>query len=316
MPMLVLSGLNNPTGVGVLGDGRVLVVESGAGRIVIPGDDGSVSVFAEGFATGSFLPFEIGPLSVLVHPDGSVIVGEGGGTIGTERVSFFGSDGVAMGERTIVPPGGGNFFGMALHPATGSLFVASANTNEIFEVAVGEGGFGQVTSFVENTAAPPIGFAAPTGLAFEADGSLIVGFGEIGGAGIVRLSTADQSADESVGLVSFVLYETDRLVTSVAVRANDGTVLFTETAFDASGTTGGRIGMILSDGSVETFLDGLAGPSALAIGSDGTLFVTELGATPNGASGSLSRIETDSQNDVPAIPTPPATPPSDNGAPS
>lgn len=307
MPETLAVGLNNPTGIGVLGDGRVLIVESGAGRIVIPGNDGEVSVFAEGFAIGSFLPFDIGPLSVLVHPDGSVIVGEGGGMIGAERVSFFGADGMEMPERVLVPPGGGNFSGLALHPTTGSLYIASANTNEIFVADVGEGGIGEPISFIADTTTPPIGFSAPTGLAFEADGSLIVGFGEIGAGGIVRISTEG----ETPGMFEAVLYETDQLITSVAVRAGDDTIFFTETSFDASGTMGGRIGMISADGVVETFLEELSGPSAIAIGPDGTLYLTELGDLPNGDSGTASRIETDSQDQETPTPTSPIDSPTD-----
>ncbi len=292
MPEVLATGLNNPTGVAVSGDGRVVVAESGAGRLITPGEDGMVSVFADGFAVGSFLPYDIGPLSLLAGADGSVLVGEGGAMIGEERVSVFSADGTATPERDVLPGRGGNYAGIAIHPTTGALYVASANTNEIMVADVVEGGFGDVRVFLADTTAPPIGFSAPSGLAFEADGSLIVGFSEIGGAGIVRIATEGETA----GMLSDVLYETEQLVTSVTVRAADGLIFFAETAFDASGAMGGRIGTIDAEGTVGTFVDELNGPTAVAIGPDGTLYLTELGDVPNGSSGLVSRIETDSQD--------------------
>ena len=288
---VIATGLNNPTGVAVLGDGRVVIAESGAGRLVVPGEDGTVSVLAEGIPVGSFLPYDIGPLSVVEAADGSILVGEGGGMIGAEQVSVWGSDGTAMVERAVVPGRGGNFAGLAIHPTTGAMYVASANTNEILTADAGEGGFGAAAVFVADTTMPPIGFVAPSGLVFESDGSLLVAFAGLNGSGIVRLATEGEMS----GMLSDVLYETDDLVTSVAVRAGDGMIFFTETAFDASGTSGGRIGMIDTEGMVETFLDTLNGPTGMTVGPDDFVYVAELGEVPNGMSGSVSRFETESQ---------------------
>jgi hypothetical protein len=310
-------GLNNPTGLSVLGGGTVVVAESGAGRLVTISDAGEITPFTSDFPVGTFIPYDIGPLSVLVQADGSIIVGEGGESIGDERVTIVGPDGVRIDSLTLTPISGGNFSGLAIHPVTGDLYIASANTNRVFRAPAGEsGGFGTAVEFLSDTTLPPVGRSAPTALAFADSDTLLVGFGDLTGGGIARFTVgmdADPPIDEPVdgavgedvvldetnvgaaqvsdeGVFLGQSYETSGIITALAVRPSDGAVFFSETEFDVGGAQGGRVAQLADDGTVVDLLNNLDGPSALAFASDGVLYVAVLGDTPNATAGSVMKI--------------------------
>ena len=102
----LVDGLNNPTGIAILADGSLVVAESGAARLINVATDGTTTPFAAGFQLGTYFPYDIGPLSVHVAVDGTIIVGEGGASVGRERISFFEAQGAALAERTLIPVGG------------------------------------------------------------------------------------------------------------------------------------------------------------------------------------------------------------------
>ncbi len=287
---LVLEGLKNPTGLAVLDDGTLLVVESGAGRIFALDPAGATSTLVGDFTLGTFVPYDIGPLSLVVRQDGTLIVGEGGEPIGHERISLFDSTGAPLDDATLVPLSGGNFYGLAIHPTSGDLYAASANTNRILRAPPTEGGgYGEMVAFVENTTDAPVGYAAPTALAFESSGVLLVGFGGFDGAAILRLST---DGDE-LGLVIDEPYTTDKMITAIAVRPSDGAVFFAEAAFESNRLAAGRVARIVVDEegneAIETFVDKLTAPSALAFGGDDSLHIATLGAQPNDGSGTVHK---------------------------
>lgn len=308
----VATGLNNPAGILVRTDGTLLVAESGAARVVTVDAAGDLSTFIGGFPLGSFFPYDIGPLALFMLDDGTLLVGEGGQSTGRDRIQFYSDTGEQLADRTLTPVRGGNIAGLAVHPVTGDLYAASAGSNVIHRsTPTGDGGFTDPDEFVSDTTAPPIGLEAPTGLAFEPDGALLVALSGFGGSGIVRLST--DPAAESVLLDR--AYETTGVVTAIAIRPSDGGVFFTESTLVSNQLGVGRVARLNAgrngDTAVDIVVDGLAAPSALAFGSDGTLYVAILGATPNDETGALLAIRglvPDAAPDT-TTNTPPATVP-------
>lgn len=293
-----VDGLNNPTGIAVLADGSLVVAESGAARLITVAADGSTAPLAAGFQLGTYFPYDIGPLSVHVTVDGTIIVGEGGASAGRERISFFDAQGAAIPDQTLIPVSGGNFYGLAIHPLTADLFVSSADRNAIFQASRGEdGNYGEPTEFVADTTQPPIGRSAPTALAFEADGSLLVAFADDDGGAVLRLAT------DTPGSVSVIaeLYSGDGVITAIALRPSDGNVFFAE--YDPSRPTQGRVAGFTEEGNDRTVLSNLTMPSALAFATDDTLYIATLGATPNTTTGAILVVRSNS-SDPPSEPAP------------
>jgi sugar lactone lactonase YvrE len=76
-PFLVATGLADPEGVAVDGDGRVLVVEGGTGRLFRVEDGGRRQLVASGLPTGTVgigLPLLNYSSDVLVRRDGTIVV--------------------------------------------------------------------------------------------------------------------------------------------------------------------------------------------------------------------------------------------------
>ncbi len=293
----VANGLNNPTGLAVRPDGTLLVAESGAGRIAALDADGNTSTFASEFSTGTFFPYDIGPLSLMLLEDGTLVVGEGGESTGRERISFYDTTGVELPDSVIVPVSGSNFNGLALHPTTGDLYAVSTESDRIFRLpALDGGGFGSAQEFVAATAQPPISRAAPSGLAFEPDGMLLVAFSDFEASGILRLTT---ESDAGSALVD-VLYETSSIVTSVAVAPSTGEVFFTEAVYAGNQLGRGRVGRFIErDGAftAETYIDDVTAPAALAFGPNGALYVATLGATPNTNAGGVLMADSETTSE-------------------
>ncbi|MCH7527653.1 MAG: hypothetical protein IID39_09470 [Planctomycetes bacterium] len=300
-PEVIVAGLNNPTGVAVLDGGTLIVAESGAGRLISLAADGTTEPLVSNFALGTFSPYDIGPLAVLALPDGTLIVGEGGAPF-RERVSFFSPEGVSLSELDMTPLSGGNFSGLAIDPATGDLYIAGADTDNIFVAVALEGGlFDDPVEFIADTKLAPIGWAAPSALAFDVDGTLLVGFSGSKGSGIVRLAPANQQSTPFVEQV----YSSTRMVTALAVRPSDGVIFFAE--FDLLQTTPGRVATITETGDEPaTYLENLAGPSALIFDSTENLFIATLGTTPNGDAGSILKVagKDAGEPDEPNLPEP------------
>jgi len=279
----VAGELNNPTALLFIPDGRLLVAESGAGRVISLDEAGSASILIDGFTIGTYSPFDVGPLSLALAADGSLIVGEGGERIGRERVSFYPADG-APGPDALVPRGGSDFFDVALESSTGRLFIASAGSDRIFVAdPSAAGGFAAPVNFVADTTGEPLRMAAPAALAFDAQGRLLVGFADQDGGAILALNT--DPAAVSV-LISAVAPNTSP-VTSIAVRPSDHAVVYAT----LDGPLSGSIHMITPDGTQSSLASGLPGPTDLAYDSGEVLHATLLGQSPNGNTGQVVRIE-------------------------
>jgi hypothetical protein len=282
----VVEGLNNPTGLLVSTDGSLTVAESGAGRIIRVDTEGAVTTLVDGFDLGTYTPYDIGPLSLALAGDGSLIVGEGGNRAGRERVSFFGSDGTATHEA-LTPVRGSDFFGIALEPSTGALFIAGTGSNRIYRAAPATaGGFDPATDFVTDTLAEPLSAAAPSALAFDGEGRLLVGFADADGGKISVLTTAAEAESPYVE----DLVAATGSVMAITIRPSDGAIVYVEQGAGGIGT----IHVIDPEGVESTLASGLAGPTDLAYPPSTTedkLYVTLLGDTPNAEAGSVVTVE-------------------------
>jgi hypothetical protein len=279
----VAGELNNPTALLFARDGRLLIAEGGAGRVITLDQAGNASILIDGFALGTYSPFDIGPLSLAETADGSLIVGEGGERFGRERVSFHAADG-SPGPDALVPRGGSDFFDVALEPSTGRLFIASTGSDRIFVAdPAAPGGFAPPVDFVADTTADPLRTAAPAALAFDAQGRLLVGFADQGGGAILALNT--NPAAVSV-LMSAVTANTSP-VTSIAIRPSDDAIVYAT----LDGPLTGSIHLIGPDGVQSALAPGLPGPTDLAYDPNEVLYATLLGPAPNANTGQVVRID-------------------------
>ena len=279
----VAESLNNPTAVLIAADGRLLVAESGAGRILAVDADGNVSTLIESFPVGTYTPFDIGPLSLATAADGTLIVGEGGNRAGRDQVSFYSTDGARTAEP-LTPVAGSDLFDVVVDPSSGNLYIAGTGSNRIYVAAPADtGGFAQATDFVSDTTADPIHAAAPSALAFDAQGRLLAGFADDAGGKIVALDTAPQAQP----LLIETLVAQSAPIMSIAIRPSDNAIAYAE----QDGPQTGSVVIINPEGIESTFAGGLAGPTDIAFAADDLMYATLIGDTPNDSAGQVVTIE-------------------------
>ena len=142
----VATGLMNPIGLAFDAEGRLLVCDSGHGRVMRM-EDGALKPFITDFDTEYWKVdpktdtkrFKLGPLGIAVLEDGGIVVSDGGKPDGAETLLFFTEGGKASdGQPTnFVPPttedeadkGEGNLCGFALSPDGKSLWVAGQGSD-------------------------------------------------------------------------------------------------------------------------------------------------------------------------------------------
>ncbi|UCG17699.1 MAG: hypothetical protein JSV19_06655 [Phycisphaerales bacterium] len=279
----LVESLNNPTAVLVAADGRLFVAESGAGRILAVDADGNVSTLIEGFPLGTYTPFDIGPLSLATAADGTLIVGEGGNRAGRDRVSFYSTDGVRTAEP-LTPVAGSDLFDVVVEPSSGNLYIAGTGSNRIYVAAPADtGGFEQATDFVTDTTADPIRAAAPSALAFDAQGRLLAGFADDAGGKIVALNTDAQAQS----LLIETLVSEAAPIMSIAIRPSDNAIAYAE----QDGPHSGSVVIIAPEGIASTFASGLAGPTDIVFAADDLMYAALMGDPPNGNAGQVVTIE-------------------------
>ncbi len=302
------SDLANPVGLAVTVEGTLLVAESSAGQILAIDAEGVRTPLVIDFPLGTFFPYDIGPLSVFAAADGTIIVGEGGSATGDDRIRFFDASGVESTAGALAAPTGSNFSGLAIHPVTGDLYAASAESDRVFRAkSNGDGSFSALTEWISDTGSPPIGRRAPASVAVASDGSVVVAFADFSQSAIVRF---DAAADDPTAAFD-ELYATDDVIAAVAIHPGSGEIYFAESIYTSNRLGTGRVMrlVVADDASVEpeTFLDGLSAPSGLAFAADGTLYVALLGLTPNEPTGSIIRVAGTGESTGPA-PVAPADP--------
>jgi hypothetical protein len=317
-PEVVMSGLDNPRGLAFAPNGALYVAEAGRGGpgpCLVSGA-GELRCFGH---TGAITRLWMGDQSRVVEGLESHALPDGSSACCTNDISFNGVGGAyvtqglggdaawkaalgatSMGtvikmaasgkwkyvadilehETTQNPAGGPidtNPFGVLAEP--GGLLVADAGGNSLLGVAP-NGHVETVAVFPPQPNPTPVGppmiEAVPTAVARGADGALYVGqltgFPFVQGlASIFRVIPGESPAVYCTGF---------KAIMDLAFAA-DGSLYVVENAtgglFFAPGT--GQLSRVSPDCSRTTVLSGLDRPTAVAIGPDGAVYVTNHGVT-------------------------------------
>ena len=164
----------------------------------------------------------------------------------------------------------------------GELFVSDGNVNQVYRIAPA----GSVGRLADLSTGHPV----TTGVARARDGAIVVveltpvPFAQ-GSGRIMRIGPDGQVGE---------LFRGTTAATGVAV-GNDGTVYVVEYSrslgqppFFQPGT--GRVARV-TDGRLETVVDGLTFPTAARIGPDGALYVSNFSVYANGGEGQILRVD-------------------------
>jgi hypothetical protein len=315
---VVMSGLDNPRGLAFSPNGALYVAEAGrggAGPCLVSGA-GEVRCFGQ---TGAISRLWMGQQSRVLEGLDSHALPDGSSASGPNDISFngvggafiamgLGGDGAwkaalgaqvsgsvlkmaasgqwkvvadIMGHETAENPAGGavdsNPFGIVAEP--GGLLVADAGGNSLLGVTRN----GRVETLAvfpplpnPTPVGPPMVEAVPTSVARGADGALYVGqltgFPFVQGlANIYRVLPGQQPVVHCAGF---------KAIMDLAFGP-DGSLYVVENAtgglFFAPGT--GQLSRVAPDCSRERVLAGLDRPTAVAVGADGAVYVTNHGIT-------------------------------------
>lgn len=164
-----LTGLTNPMGVSVDADGFVYVADSANGRI-LKGKNGSYSEIVTGIQTSEFNGFMIGPLGLLVAPNQTLLMGEGGGATGSETVWHYDLNGNLIKQFNSIFFGG-NWNGMDV-AGDGRLLAVSSNGDRVFQASPSGNTWGNLSGFIVTITD---GLVAPTDC-LDVNGTLYVTF--------------------------------------------------------------------------------------------------------------------------------------------
>lgn len=274
-----LTGLRNPTGVTVDLMGNVYVSDSGHGR-VLKGRDGSYSEWVGGFGLDGFGGIEFGPLSVLVTPWDTVLVGRGDLPTGQELISEYDFDGNLLGH--IGPHSqGGNYFGLTLDPA-GNLYAASSNRDVLLKVSRSGGTWGSLQVLSETWRD---GFVSPTGILYR-DGVLYTAiFGSVGAPSDLVSYDATTGA-----LIDSSVFHSDTGLSSVADFSYGAYSMLVGEYGNFFKNSGGRVWLLDPDsGNSELLVDDFALCTSVFGAPDGSIYFIDMG-TPNNANGRLLKL--------------------------
>lgn len=277
---LELSGLNNPQGIDTDAAGRVYVTDSGNGRI-LRGHGGVYEPIISGIAVSPFVGLDIGPLSVLIAPDNTLFYGEGGRATGVEQIHHHTLGGSPLGSLAPVPFGG-NWSGLAVNPATGSLLATSANGDRIFHAPAiaGSSGptFGALSELVNTLghfSVSPVGIVATHDIIYAAM------FGSFGGEGSIA------SYDAATGALINPAVATGLDAATGLDILPDGRLIVAE-----YGSSFALAAITIVDpltGVRTPLVTGITAGTGVAVHSDGTIYFVDSG-NPNASDGRLFRL--------------------------
>lgn len=305
----VVGGLDNPSGVAVQPEtGHVFVSDSGAGK-VIRVVDGKAQDVVVGFKTdiyGKGPMYNIGPLGLMFLDKNTLVVGGGDLVDGEEKLRVFtvpaaGEDPVKVDQAIssyALPAEGdikgeGNFY--ALAGGKDAIFATSNGDDTKGWVAKASVKNGKVTDFKRFIATKEaVNVDAPVGATMSPRGELVIGqMGEI---------TVPHD-----GLLTFYRAEDGKMLMNLETGLYDitalayspkGELLATDFAWMKT-DEGGLFQLIATQKEGKQAIEAkkivaLDKPSAMAFGSDGTLYITVFGTAKEGASqkpGSLVSIQ-------------------------
>lgn len=272
------ASLLNPMGVSVDASGRVFVADSGRGRI-LRGSSGVYAQVVGGFAVTPYAGYSIGPLSVLIAPNQTLLVGEGGRPTGVEQVFQYDLDGGLI--RAFAPvPLGGNWYGLATNPLNGNLYATSANTDMLYQATPNGQTWSDFTLLSDLSLTTLV---SPTGIATDGARICVSTFGSFGST--TNIATFDPATGALLNDSFSVGFSG-----STGLALMPGGDLLAAEFGDFFGPASGRLFRVDDTTGAKTLLvDGIGRATSVAVGPDGSIFFTEI-RTQNGEDGRLLRL--------------------------
>jgi hypothetical protein len=301
----VYEGLNNPAGIAVQPEtGHVFIADSGALKVVRI-VDGKAEDVITGFSKdvyGKGPMYDIGPLGLAFLDKDTLVVGGGGKPDGEEELFLFtvpkaGEKAIAADKPKLsfkLPAmadvkGEGNFYGIAI-TKTG-IYVTTNGDDTKGWVAKADINGTKVENFARSIATKEaVEVDAPIGITISPRGEIVVG------------QMGDINVPED-GLLSFYSAKDGKLLANYKTGLNDITALTyspkgqlyaTDFAW-LDATKGGLFQFIaeIKEGKPSlkaTKIASLDKPTAMAFGSDGTLYITLIGTAKEGSKSSPGKL--------------------------
>jgi sugar lactone lactonase YvrE len=314
---LILSGLNNPTGIAVQPEtGHLFVADSGAGRVVAfdPAEKdrerGKVRAAIIGFPKdvyGKGPMYDIGPLGLVFLDQNTLVVGDGSLKDGEELVRIYDlSEGgtlqydaghnlgpIGPGDASV--KGEGNFYALAAS-RTGIYVTCNGDDTKgwVARIKLEGGQPGELEPFIATKVATEEAGKptdAPVGITLNRDGHIVVGqMGEINVEGDSLYTVYDPEDGTLKAHSETGLYDISGLAYGPSGKLYAVDYAWMDT------TKGGLFRLDVDEelGTVEAVkIASLDKPTALAFGADGALYVTLIGTAEEGATkpaGQLVRV--------------------------
>jgi glucose/arabinose dehydrogenase len=299
---VVLSGLDNPSGVAVHARGDVFVADSGAGQVVRvnPQSAGKAVPVITGFPLdvyGKGPMFNIGPLGLVFLNPATLVVGGGDQKDGSELIRFYAvpESGKSIPFDQVKHQVGPIGPGEESKLGEGNFYALAASKTALFATSNGDDTKGWVvkTDLSDNTPAGLKPFIAtkvavevdaPVGITFAADGNLVVGqMGEINVPTDSLLTVYDPATGKLLWKATTGLFD----IAALAYSPKTGKLYALDFAWMDT-KLGGlfRLDVTKTDGGATVKAEKVASldkPTAMAFGNDGTLYVTVFGTAAEGS---------------------------------
>ena len=305
---VVLDGLKNPCGVAVQpGTGTVFVSESAAGRVirVIDGEAQAVITGSSGDVYGKGPKYDIGPLGIVFLDEKRLAVADGGYPDGEEYIRVFevpepGQPAVAFEDGTKIGPvaatdeikAEGNLYGVA---ATDTAIFVTCNGDDtkgwVAKAEIQGTEFGELKRFIATKEATNPPTDAPVGITISPRGEIVIGqMGEINVENDSKLNFYNAKNGK-------VLLDRDTGLHDITALAySPKGHLY---ALDFAWVDTAQGGLFRLDDDKENGISahkivGLDKPTCMALGSDGSLYITVIGAVAEGSqvgNGQLIRLK-------------------------
>ena len=305
---VVLDGLKNPCGVAIQpGTGTVFVSESAAGRVirVIDGEAEAVITGSSGDVYGKGPKYDIGPLGIVFLDDKRLAVADGGYPDGEEYIRVFevpepGQAAVAYEDGTKIGPvaatdeikAEGNLYGIA---ATDTAIFVTCNGDDtkgwVAKAEIQGTEFGELKRFIATKEATDPPTDAPVGITVSPRGEIVIGqMGEINVENDSKLNFYNAKNGK-------VLLDRDTGLHDITALAYSPKGHLYALDFAWVDTAQGglfRLDDNKEDGISPHKIVGLDKPTCMALGSDGSLYITVIGAVAEGSqvgNGQLIRLK-------------------------